>query len=41
LAATSRGGGGYAATLGGGWPPHAGADESVNVPYDIRGRRLE
>jgi hypothetical protein len=27
-------------TFSGGWRPNAGADESVNVPYDIGGRRL-
>jgi len=26
--------------FGGGWRPNADADESVNVPYDIGGRRL-
>jgi hypothetical protein len=25
----------------GGWRPNPGADETVNVPYDIGGRRLE
>jgi Protein of unknown function (DUF1579) len=24
----------------GGWRPNPGADESINVPYDIRGRRV-
>jgi hypothetical protein len=24
----------------GGWRPNPGADETVNVPYDIGGRRL-
>jgi hypothetical protein len=28
-------------TFSGGWRPNPGADESVNVPYDIGGRRLE
>ena len=28
-------------TFSSGWRPKAGADETVNVPYDIRGRRLE
>jgi Protein of unknown function (DUF1579) len=27
-------------TFGGGWRPNPGADENVNVPYDISGRRL-
>ena len=27
-------------SFGGGWRPNAGADETVNVPYDIAGRRL-
>jgi hypothetical protein len=27
-------------SFGGGWRPNPGADESVNVPYDIGGRRL-
>ena len=26
-------------TFGGGWRPNPGADETVNVPYDISGRR--
>jgi uncharacterized protein DUF1579 len=26
--------------FGGGWRPNPGADETVNVPYDIAGRRL-
>jgi hypothetical protein len=26
--------------FGGGWRPNPGADETVNVPYDIGGRRL-
>jgi hypothetical protein len=25
----------------GGWRPNSGADESVNVPYDIGGRRVK
>jgi hypothetical protein len=25
--------------FGGGWRPNPGADETVNVPYDIGGRR--
>jgi hypothetical protein len=28
-------------TFGGGWRPNPGADENVNVPYDISGRRLK
>jgi Protein of unknown function (DUF1579) len=28
-------------SFGGGWRPNPGADETVNVPYDISGRRLE
>jgi hypothetical protein len=28
-------------TFSGGWHPNPGADESVNVPYDIGGRRPE
>jgi hypothetical protein len=28
-------------TFSGGWRPNAGADETVNVAYDIGGRRLE
>jgi hypothetical protein len=28
-------------TLSGGWRPNPGADETVNVPYDIGGHRLE
>ena len=27
-------------TFGGGWRPNPGADETVNVPYDICGRRV-
>jgi hypothetical protein len=27
-------------TFAGGWRPNQGADETVNVPYDIGGRRL-
>jgi hypothetical protein len=27
-------------TFSGGWRPNPGADETVNVPYDIGGRRL-
>ncbi len=27
-------------TFSGGWRPNPGADESVNLPYDIGGRRL-
>ena len=27
-------------SFGGGWRPNPGADETVNVPYDIGGRRL-
>jgi hypothetical protein len=27
--------------FGGGWRPNPGADESVNVPYDISGRRVK
>jgi hypothetical protein len=28
-------------TFAGGWRPNAGADESVNVAYDMSGHRLE
>ena len=28
-------------TFGGGWRPSPGADETVNVPYDIGGHRLK
>lgn len=28
-------------TFGGGWRPNPGADETVNVPYDIAGRRVK
>jgi hypothetical protein len=28
-------------TFSGGWRPNRGADETVNVPYDIGGHRLE
>lgn len=28
-------------TFSGGWRPNPGADETVNVPYDIGGQRLE
>jgi hypothetical protein len=28
-------------TFSGGWRPNAGADETVNVPHDIGGHRLE
>jgi hypothetical protein len=28
-------------TFAGGWRPNAGADESVNVAYDVSGHRLE
>jgi hypothetical protein len=28
-------------SFGGGWRPNPGADEAVNVPYDIGGRRVE
>jgi hypothetical protein len=28
-------------TFAGGWRPNPGADETVNVPYDIGGRRLK
>ena len=27
-------------TFSGGWRPNPGADETVNVPYDISGHRL-
>ena len=27
-------------TFSGGWRPNPGADETVNVPYDIGGHRL-
>jgi hypothetical protein len=28
-------------TFSGGWRPNAGADETVNVPYDISGHRVD
>lgn len=28
-------------TFAGGWRPNPGADETVNVPYDIGGHRLD
>jgi hypothetical protein len=28
-------------SFGGGWRPNPGADENVNAPYDISGRRLK
>ena len=28
-------------TFGGGWRPNPGADETVNVAYDIKGRRVK
>ena len=28
-------------TFSGGWRPNPGADETVNIPYDISGRRVE
>lgn len=28
-------------TFSGGWRPNPGADETVNVPYDINGRRID
>jgi hypothetical protein len=28
-------------SFGGGWRPNPGADETVNVPYDIGGRRTK
>lgn len=28
-------------SFGGGWRPNPGADETVNVPYDISGRRVK
>lgn len=28
-------------TFSGGWRPNPGADETINVPYDIAGTRLE
>ncbi len=28
-------------TFAGGWRPNSGADETVNVPYDISGHRLD
>ncbi len=28
-------------TFSGGWRPNPGADETVNIPYDIGGHRLE
>jgi hypothetical protein len=29
-----------AESFGGGWRPNPDADETINVPYDIGGRRL-
>jgi hypothetical protein len=29
------------ASFAGGWRPNPGADESINVPYDISGRRVK
>jgi hypothetical protein len=41
LDATFTGGfDGEGRSFGGGWRPNPGADETVNVPYDIGGRRL-
>jgi hypothetical protein len=28
-------------SFGGGWRPNPGADENMNVPYDITGRRVK
>jgi hypothetical protein len=28
-------------TFAGGWRPNPGADETINVPYDISGRRVK
>ena len=28
-------------TFSGGWRPNPGADETVNAPYDVSGRRIE
>jgi hypothetical protein len=28
-------------SLSGGWRPNPGADETVNIPYDISGHRLD
>jgi hypothetical protein len=28
-------------SFGGGWRPNPDADETVNVPYDVGGRRVE
>jgi hypothetical protein len=41
LDATFTGGFGEDERFGGGWRPNPGADESVNVPYDISGRRVQ
>jgi hypothetical protein len=27
-------------TFSGGWRPNPGADETINVPYDVRGSRV-
>ena len=32
---------GWTTTLGCGWRPNPSADQTVNVPYDIGGHRLE
>jgi hypothetical protein len=41
LDATFTGSWGQDGTFSGGWRPNPGADETVNVPYDIGGRRVE
>jgi Protein of unknown function (DUF1579) len=40
LDATFTGAWGEDGTFSGGWRPNTGADETVNVPYDIGGHRL-
>jgi hypothetical protein len=41
LAATFTGAWREDGTFSGGWGPNPGADEAVNVPYDIGGKRLD
>ena len=41
LDATFTGSSAQGGTFSGGWRPNPGADETVNVPYDIGGHRLE
>ena len=41
LAATFTGSWSEDDTFSGGWRPNPGADETVNVPYDIGGHRLD